>query len=120
MKSLLEARWWGPCTLGLNTLSSLPSHTSNHCSHFHTQHEGTKGGSMEVSPSLWVERDTGHFALSSLRTWLVYSSASHTPMTVQTNHLRVLLNVASDLVGLEPVPRLCISNQLPKDAAAGL
>lgn len=65
MKSLLEARWWGPCTLGLSTLSSLPSHTSNHCLHFHTQHEGTQGGSMEVSPSLWAERDTGHFALST-------------------------------------------------------
>lgn len=48
--------------LPLGTL--FPSHTSDHRLPFHTQREGSKGGSAEVSPSPQAQRDTGHFALS--------------------------------------------------------
>ena len=42
-------------------------------------------------------------------------------MAVQKNDLRMLLKAASDsYVGLELVLRVCVSNQLPRDAAAGL
>lgn len=77
-------------------LSSLL--TPQICLPFHTQPAGIEGGSMEMSLSSWAQRGTGYFAFRVLFARLVFSSASH--VTVQTNHLRILLNVASDSVGL--------------------